>query len=154
MGSGTTVRIYLPRSFEKEDDMPAPPKDAVEDSETIPSLRLAFVEDHAEFRMLGSEMLTMLGYRVQGFARAEDALEPLRQGQFDVLLSDIRLPGMSGRELAARASEAQPALRVILASGSEAALSAVAELPYETLLKPFTLAQLQAVLQALRGQTP
>lgn len=41
-----------------------------------------------------------------------------------------------------------------LQAGSEAALSAVAGLPYETLLTPFTLAQLQAVLQALQEQAP
>jgi PAS domain S-box-containing protein len=134
--------------------VPEPAQEAAEASTTMQSLRIAFVEDHAEFRMLGSEMLVMLGYQVQGFARAEDALEPLQQGRFDVLLSDARLPGMSGQELAARAVEAQPALRVILTSGSEAALSAVAGFSYETLLKPFTLSELQAVLQTLREQAP
>lgn len=74
-------------------------------------LRLVFVDDHAEFRMMRSEMLAMMSYRLQGFFHAQDAQELLRQGQFDVLLSDVSWPGMCGPELAKRAIEAQAALR-------------------------------------------
>ena len=111
------------------------------------NFRIAFVEDHAEFRNLGSEMLSLLGHEVSGFRCAEEALEALEQGPFDVLLTDVRLPGMSGIELASRAAMLCPDLRIILASGRESSLQEAGSFAHQTLLKPFTVAQLQEVLQ-------
>ena len=80
------------------------------------SLRILVVEDDAD--SLGSllEIFELSGYSAIGAPSAEMALDLLAETNFDVLMTDISLPGMSGREFAALARKRQP-LKVIFASG-------------------------------------
>ena len=107
------------------------------------ALHIAFVEDNEDFRMIGSELISMIGHEVETFASAEEALKRMQDANFDVLLTDIGLPGMSGIDLAHAVYTASPATRIILASGYGDALSQRPSFPYQVLAKPFTLEQLE-----------
>jgi signal transduction histidine kinase/DNA-binding response OmpR family regulator len=80
--------------------------------------RVLFVEDEVVLRMSTVDILEQLGCVVVAVGSGEQALEILGKGSdFDLLLSDLGLPGMSGEELAAEVRQRFPALPVIIASG-------------------------------------
>ena len=115
-GRGTTFRIYLPRV-----DVPAPgverlgrPADAAGGTETI-----LLVEDEEGVRELARDILRATGYTV---IEARDGAEALllserHQGPLDLLLTDVVMPRMSGRELAERLTSLRPDLSVLYMSG-------------------------------------
>ncbi|WP_395015436.1 response regulator [Dongia sp.] len=80
-------------------------------------LRVLLVEDDALIRMSTAEMLMDLGHAVTEAEDGPAALGLLEQDRFDVMLTDLSLPGLSGDALAAVAVERQPGLGVIFASG-------------------------------------
>jgi CheY-like chemotaxis protein len=110
-----------------------------QDSRQAKPLEVLLVEDDALIRFSTSEMLAELGHAVTPAANGAEALAHLAQGKFDVLMTDLGLPGMSGAELARRAIEKQADLRVVFASGygSPAASESIAravfvQKPYDT----------------------
>ena len=126
-------------------------KDTVAEAQpvTVPSatsLRILVVEDHDDSREAICEVLTMLGHRPHGVGSGEEALANLGAQTFEVLLTDISLPGMSGIELAHKATDVTPALRCVFASGRD--LPHDANFPFEwlALRKPYTGEQIQAIL--------
>ena len=82
-------------------------------------LNVLLVEDDALIRFSTAEMLTNLGHSVAEAKDAATALETLDSGAFDVIVTDLALPGMSGEELAALAAERRPGLRIVFATGYE-----------------------------------
>jgi PAS domain S-box-containing protein len=112
------------------------------------ALNIAFIDDNDDFRLLGVEMLTMLGHRVESFRTAEDALERACSGDFHVLLTDLSLPGMSGIALAAHVRKAHPATRIVLASGYGDSWIGRTDFAYQVLAKPFTFEQLKTSIAA------
>jgi CheY-like chemotaxis protein len=84
------------------------------------SLRVLLVEDDSFIRLSTGEMLTGLGHSVTEAANGRAALELLKNGGFDVIVTDIALPDMSGEEIATRTVERQPTLGVVFATGYEA----------------------------------
>ncbi|WP_321858752.1 PAS domain S-box protein [Paraburkholderia tropica] len=83
----------------------------------VRQVAIVVVDDDAASCDAVSELLTEAGYAVTKAADCETALDALGQSRAAVLITDVRLAGQSGTELAARAVEADPALRVILMSG-------------------------------------
>lgn len=80
--------------------------------------RVLLVEDEVVLRMSTTDMLEQLGCFVSGVGTGEQALELLaRGGTFDLLVTDLGLPGMSGEELANRVRRQFPRLPVVIASG-------------------------------------
>lgn len=110
------------------------------------ALRILVVEDNLDAQYLVCEMLGAFGHEVDGVAHAEPALALLAGQHYDVLFSDVSLPGMSGVELARRALAARPGLKVIFASGYGEALLGHLDFPFISLQKPYELEQLQAAL--------
>ncbi len=108
-------------------------------------LRILVVEDDTDSREMLCELLALLDYQVSSAASAEDAETMLKEASFDVLLTDISLPGLSGVELARQAHARQPSLVIIFASGYSNVSGA--DFPHYSLLKPYDLAQLQGVLE-------
>jgi CheY-like chemotaxis protein len=94
-----------------------------------------------------SELLLVLGHAVEGAGSAEQALEILAEKQFDILLTDHSLPGMSGLELVRGLVARGTSMKIIFSSGYGA--PDVPELDIRPLFlpKPFTLAALQKVLE-------
>lgn len=142
------VRVYLPRHRDFTDAAVAPT--AVRSEPAQAALRVLFVEDDPTLRMLTSEVMAELGHQVVASESAEEALQHLASQSFDVLFTDIGLPGMNGLELARRASEHYPALQVVIASGH--AIDARAEgLPQiRTVLKPYDLDRVKSLLDEVR----
>ncbi|MDI1259838.1 PAS domain S-box protein [Aquabacterium sp.] len=110
------------------------------------SLRILVVEDEEDSLRSMLEILELSGYTALGAASAEKALELLDQAKFDVLMTDISLPGMSGREFAALARERQP-LKVIFASGYGPRKDEMVDAVW--LQKPFDFDVLFALLEEL-----
>jgi PAS domain S-box-containing protein len=81
------------------------------------ALRVLLVEDDSLIRFSTADMLTDLGHSVTEAEDGAQALELLEKGEFDVIVTDLALPGMSGEEIAARAIKQQPGLRVVFATG-------------------------------------
>jgi CheY-like chemotaxis protein len=109
-------------------------------------LRLLVVEDNVDSQYLVCEMLKAFGHEADGVAHPDDALALLERQRYDVLFSDVSLPGMSGVELARLALRDHPSLRVIFASGYGDSLLRHLDFPYLSLQKPYELDQLQDAL--------
>jgi two-component system cell cycle sensor histidine kinase/response regulator CckA len=114
-GQGTTFRILLPRA-DSTGDMPhAEPLPVVAGgTETI-----LLVEDEREVRVVIREVLTRHGYRVISAASGAEALEATKRhaGGIDLLLTDVVMPGMNGRELGEAFLALEPRGRVLFMSG-------------------------------------
>jgi CheY-like chemotaxis protein len=116
------------------------------------TLRVLVVEDNLDAQYLVCEMLKAFGHEADGVAHPEDALARLAAAPYDVLFSDVSLPGMSGVELAQRAMRDYPGLKVIFASGYGDTLLRHLEFPYLSLQKPYELDQLQDALDTVSRQ--
>jgi len=133
----------------------APPAAAPAALETEPedaALRILVVEDNLDSQYLVCEMLKAFGHEADGVAHPDDALALLAKQRYQVLFSDVSLPGMSGVDLARRALEDNPALKVIFASGYGDSLLRHLEFPYLSLQKPYELDQLQDALAKVARQ--
>jgi len=114
------------------------------------SMRILVVEDNPDSQQMVCELIGMLGHTVTGVGDGEAALALLAQQEFDILFTDISLPGISGIQLArtalAQGGALRGALRIIFSTGyGKEALSQL-EFPASTLRKPYDLAELQAAL--------
>jgi CheY-like chemotaxis protein len=116
------------------------------------ALRILVVEDNLDSQYLVCEMLSAFGHHNDGVAHGEAALEKLAAGSYNVLFTDVSLPGISGVELARRARTADPRMHVIFASGYGDALLRQVEFPYVSLQKPYEIEQLQKVLADIDQQ--
>jgi CheY-like chemotaxis protein len=83
----------------------------------LPQMDVLLVEDNQEVSLITVEYLTELGHRTVAVAAAESALERLTQRNFDAVLTDVSLPGMSGIELAKELVKQYPKLPVVISSG-------------------------------------
>ena len=114
-GVGTTVTVLLPRAADDEPaDGAAVTKAAVGGSETI-----LLVEDEEAVRQVTARMLRHGGYEVLTADAGDEALRHVeeRHGDIDLLLTDVVLPGISGRELAEEVAARHPEIRVLYVSG-------------------------------------
>ncbi|XYI03474.1 ATP-binding protein [Sorangium sp. So ce1128] len=139
VGRGATFRVYLPRVEDRSEAAPARarPSPAGGDETVL------VVEDDDAVRKLIVEVLERRGYGVVSAASAEEALAVLAlEGldAVDLLLTDLVMPGMNGRELAERALAMHPRARVLYMSGYADDVFAGAEPDGERALlqKPFT----------------
>ncbi len=111
-------------------------------------VRILFVEDEDSVRTFAIRALKKKGYDVIGCNSAENALEQLEQdSNFDLLITDMVMPGKTGAELAAIVKEKIPNIKVILASGysEEIAKRELSESEnFEFMAKPFSLGDLTA----------
>jgi CheY-like chemotaxis protein len=95
-------------------------------------------------------MLTNLGHSVMEAADGTKALQLLDKSPFDVMMTDLALPGMSGDEIAARAVKQQPGLRIIFATGREPPQTRSGGLKGAVFLqKPYDERQIASALNAI-----
>ncbi|MFW2853961.1 CHASE3 domain-containing protein [Sphingomonas sp. TX0543] len=117
IGQGTSVKLYLRRSFARPESQETSAFDAESYQAPFDALIL-LVEDDDQVRNLTHEILLELGYRVAIAVNGGEALEKLASlDRVDVLLTDIVMPGMSGRELADKAQADHGAIRVLYMTG-------------------------------------
>jgi CheY-like chemotaxis protein len=144
VGHGTTFRIYFPRVRETPElrDKKSHQEGFAKGSETI-----LIVEDEEALRELARELLEANGYKVIEAELGENALRLVEGSQtpIDLLLTDVVMPGMGGKQLAKQLLELRPGLHVLYMSGyTDDVINNRGVLPENTLLlpKPFTRAVL------------
>lgn len=148
VGTGTTFRVYMPTVVSDEDTsakLKGP--EIVKPTNLAGQGRILFVEDEDNVRGIAAKTLRKRGYTVVEAADGEEAYEILMDsGQpFDLLLSDVVMPGMDGPTLLRKGREMLGSTRVVFISGyaEEEFSGLLAEEPNVTFLpKPFTLTQL------------
>jgi len=78
---------------------------------------ILFVDDHEVLARLSCEILEMQGYRAVCAYNAADALEKFQKEKFDILVTDFRMEGMNGLELAKQIHQKDPSVPVIIVTG-------------------------------------
>ena len=152
VGQGTTVSLYLPRyqGAPVVQDEALHPGHAphAEDGETV-----LIVEDDPAVRVLVSEVLGELGYRFVEASDANDAIPILDSGQrIDLLISDVGLPGMNGRQLAEIGRQLRPGLRILFITGyaeHAAVRGGFLDPGMQMITKPFTFELLTAKVREM-----
>ena len=154
VGKGTTFEVYLPRADESIEGPAVPP---VEDERPGGAETILLAEDEKGVREIAREFLSLSGYTVLEASDGAEALDiaSRHQGPIQLLVTDIIMPQLGGRELAERVTELRPEIKVIYMSGyteysslrsSDFADTAV------LLSKPFTRTALaRAVAEALKA---
>ena len=153
-GHGVSVKLYLPRWYGADEPASAGPTAAAPERPPADELILV-VEDEANVRLTTVEMLETLGYRVQSAASGEEALELLpKLDELALLMTDIVMPGINGRQLAERATATRPGLKVLFTTGytrNAVVHNGIVDPGVQLIAKPFTLDALsQKVAQLLR----
>ena len=147
-GHGTTFRIYLPRLEAAAVKPGQEPPSAPHTIEPVPKGKhnILVVEDEPGVQHLVEDILADQGYWVQTASGPRQALEML-SGRIDLLLCDVVLPGMNGRELAGLMRAQQPQMRVLFMSGFTdrgVVNSGLLDTGADFLQKPFSAATLSA----------
>ncbi len=152
-GHGTTFKIYLPRIDEGDSTSTG---DIQSDASSRPkgSEVVLLVEDEQGVRELAQEYLQMCGYKVLTASDGHAAVElaSMHSGPIHLLMTDVVMPGISGRELADRVSAIRPDIKVLYMSGyTDRAIShhGILETGAVFLQKPFTLSTLAAKLREI-----
>ncbi|MFO1491484.1 MAG: ATP-binding protein [Kiritimatiellia bacterium] len=143
-GKGTTFRIYIPGLAPEEAnrDVPSAAVEATRGSETV-----LLVEDEKSVRLTTGMFLQGLGYTVLTAADPEEALRQVEDypGTIHLLITDVVMPGMSGRDLNTKLAEVFPEISCLYVSGYTADIIANQGVPNEGmhfLAKPFTRKEL------------
>ena len=150
VGKGTTFTIFLPRAmgFEKVEDKPRQPL-------PMGTEKILFIDDEKVLADLGRQILGELGYQVETRTSPIEALEAFRANpqKFDLVITDLTMPQMTGLNLASKIMEIRPGMPIILCTGfseqaNERAASAMGICAF--LLKPLVMRDMAgAVRKAL-----
>ncbi|MDQ4137194.1 MAG: PAS domain S-box protein, partial [Pseudomonadota bacterium] len=156
VGRGTVFTLYLPRVEGAAGAGEAVPAASVAAAEHGRGRRVLVVEDNAEVGTFSTQILQDLGYETVWATNADEALARLsEQGDapFDVVFSDVVMPGMSGIELGREILRRHPDLPVILTSGYSDVLAEDGRHGFELLHKPYAAEELSRVLRRVtRGR--
>jgi PAS domain S-box-containing protein len=155
LGSGTAVKLYLPRhqgaAAEPRANAAAP------DEHTATGETVLVVEDEPVVRGVITEMLNDQGYRVLEATDGPSGLRMLRLNRrIDLLITDVGLPGMNGRQLADQARETLPDLKILFITGyaeNAAIAKGFLQPGMEMITKPFDLDDLSQRVREMVGKT-
>lgn len=149
---GTTFHIFLPKITDKTTRAAH-----TDDSLCGGSERILFVDDECVLVELGQELLEALGYNVTARTSSREALELFRAkpDDFDLVITDMTMPGLTGRELAGELLKIRPDIPIIMCSGftefinaNEARDAGISEF----LMKPYVTSRMaQVIRKALSG---
>ena len=147
LGAGATFDVWLPLAHERQ-----APREATAEPRRGGRETVLLVEDEELVRRFTGQLLKKLGYEVIGAIGAEDALAGVESGQaFDLLLTDVLLPGMDGLELFRRLAALRGRFPVVFMSGytdNVLAEKGVEETGAAFLQKPFSHDELAAKVRA------
>jgi len=153
LGKGTTFTLYLPEveadCATQEEMADAPPVEPGGAGQ-----RVLVVEDNIEVGRFATQILEDLGYVTTWATNAEEALHKLDSdgAGFDVVFSDVVMPGMGGIELARLLKRRLPNLPVVLASGYSHVLAQEGSHGFELLQKPYSADQVSRILRKVVGR--
>ncbi|CAN7296557.1 PAS domain S-box protein [Phenylobacterium sp. LjRoot164] len=143
-GEGSAFTLFLPRSRGPL----TPPGPSADTPQAYHKGRILVVEDNAAVGEFATQLLSDLGYRTEWAANAADALARLEQdSEFDVVFSDVVMPGLGGVELARAIQSRWPATPIVLTSGYSQVLAADARHGFPLLHKPYSIEELAQILR-------
>lgn len=160
VGVGTTMYVELPQVQQAvEEETLSPIGGRVNLGERPPRCRALVVDDEEPVALLLSRLLRELGHIPSVVTSGSAALELIRVNPFDLVLTDVKMPGMSGFELYQTIQERDPDLahRLVFVTGDTLTPTTqlrIAEIGNPYLAKPFSIDRLEAVVQALLAQFP
>ena len=149
-GLGTTIEIALPLVLPPEGALPAAVLTTIAPAmKATRAWRILVVDDEPEIGSLVRDWLKQAGHTVVLANNASDALKLLSVRAFDILLTDIMMPGeMDGIHLADRVQGLYPAIKIVLMSGySKETATSRADVPWPLLVKPFSKADFDEVMR-------
>jgi signal transduction histidine kinase/CheY-like chemotaxis protein len=157
-GQGTTVKIYLPRYAGQENPMPATP---AANFETTPngavSEIVVVVEDEEKVRRMAVDALRELGYTVAHAGGGGEGLRVIEKiGRVTLLLTDIVMPGMNGKQLADEVRSRFPDIKILFTTGytrNAVIHNGQVDADVNFLAKPFTVGQLAAKVRKVIDAT-
>jgi len=151
VGQGTTVRLYLPRHHGDIAAAQATAASAAEHAATGETVLV--IEDEPVVRAVVLEMLGEQGYRTLDAVDGPSGLKILRSNaRIDLLVTDVGLPGMNGRQVADQARESRPDLKILFITGyaeSVAISDGFLQPGMEMITKPFDLDHLAQRIRAM-----
>jgi two-component system cell cycle sensor histidine kinase/response regulator CckA len=157
-GRGTSFKVYLPRIEEAEGTAG---RDKKLGATAMPrgSETILLVEDEKGVRELAREYLRTCGYHVVEAEDGHTALElaAMHAGSIDLLMTDVVMPGISGKELADRVKSQRPGIKVLYMSGytdQSVVKHGILETDAVLLQKPFTMATLALKLREIFSEEP
>jgi two-component system, cell cycle sensor histidine kinase and response regulator CckA len=120
----------------------------------MPSARILYLDDEEPLVFIVKRMLERIGHRVSGFTRADEALAAFTAApdDFDLVISDMSMPGMSGVEFAKAVLAAHPTALVVIASGyvdEQETARALAAGVKSVIRKPNTLEEMRQMVTEL-----
>ena len=145
LGSGTTLTIILP----KVDKTPAAIQQKGEPASIPPGIRVLLVEDNIQVLHFAEQLLDDLGCQTVCARGATEALALLQEQSFDLVFTDIVMPGLSGIDLARQLHIRMPGLPVLLATGHSEQLVGEGQAHLRVLSKPYGAATLSAAISEL-----
>jgi len=147
VGRGTTFTVYLPEK-EMEEAIPAAPR-VPRPVRAGEHARVLIVEDNAQVGEFASSLLTDLGFDTTLATDAAAALASIDGAAqpFDIVFSDVIMPGMSGIELARLLRERHPDLKIVLTSGYSQVLAQEGTHGFDLLHKPYSVEGLSHILR-------
>jgi signal transduction histidine kinase len=149
-GEGTSLTLLLPCVEAK-----GPPSSGISPSTfaALPPSAILVVEDNEDVGAFAETLLSELGHEVTRARTGEEALDLTRSAKFDVVLSDVVMPGMGGLRLAEMLAQEQPNLPVVLATGYSQEITQAGSGGRPVILKPYRVATLaEALSKALNPQ--
>jgi signal transduction histidine kinase/ActR/RegA family two-component response regulator len=147
-GVGTTLLILLPCSDAQEAGLS---EDTGGRNELSGSASILVVEDNEEVGAFAEALLSELGHAIRRVHSGEAALDLIRRERFDIVLSDVVMPGMGGLKLAQILSEERPELPVVLATGYSQEIAQSGSHGRHVILKPYRLETLSTALARALG---
>jgi CheY-like chemotaxis protein len=117
VGQGTTIKMYFPRYHGASAPLSDEPEEPFPEGDKLEAILV--VEDDADLRTYVANVLRDLNYQVIAASSAQSALTILMQDQpsIDLMLTDVVMPGINGRELGKRAMQIRPGLKVLYMTG-------------------------------------
>jgi signal transduction histidine kinase len=146
VGKGTTVSLLLPCLAEAEVRQVGEPVERAAAPQR--SAAILVVEDNDEVGVFAESLLSELGHKVTRASSAEEALHLSRSNDFDLVFSDVVMPGMGGLKLAEVLAAERPALPVVLATGYSQEIAETGSGGRPVILKPYRLATLSDAIAA------
>jgi two-component system NtrC family sensor kinase len=157
---GTTVYVALPLMNDTDVlDGEALVDGGADESEARVSCRVLVVDDEEPVANLLARLLRELGHQPTVVNGGAEALELIAREQFDLILSDVKMPGMSGFELHQTIKQTNPELaaRLVFVTGdmlSAATQARIAQSGNPYIAKPFAIERLETLVRALLSQRP
>jgi len=146
VGEGTCFTLYLPRAAGFGD--PAVQSSTPDAPRQTLKLTVLLVEDNDDVGQFASGLLSAVGHAVARASSAKDALKILEEDcqKFDLVFSDVVMPGMDGVDLAKEIRSRWPDLPVVLTSGYSHVLAVEGNHDFALLQKPYSIQELEAFL--------